>query len=332
MTTYLGDFAENATVRFVFNTFSSDAPSASVIITNLADADLKVHKDGSINEIVTDGATVVINFDGITGNHMVTIDTSVHADYSTGSDYHIRMEGTTVDGATVNAFIGHFSIENRFNAAADDLANATDGLGAIKTLLDAVAGYIDTEVAAIKTVTDALPDSGALTTIAADAARLTAARAAVLTDWINGERLDLLLDAIPTTAMRGTDSGPTKAQMDTAHALLATPAQVNTEVDNALDTAIPDSPTANSINERIEAMDDGIVSSTTKAGTLSTTQCSSNLSEATDDHYIGRIITFTSGVLSGQSSDITDYVGTNGVLTFTALTEAAGSSDSFKLT
>jgi len=132
--------------------------------------------------------------------------------------------------------------------------------------------------------------------------------------------------------MRGTDSGPTKAQMDTAHALLATPAQVNTEVDNALDTAIPDSPTANSINERIEAMDDGIVSSTTKAGTLSTTQCSSNLSEATDDHYIGRIITFTSGVLSGQSSDITDYVGTNGVLTFTALTEAAGSSDSFKLT
>ena len=28
----------------------------------------------------------------------------------------------------------------------------------------------------------------------------------MLTDWINGERLDLLLDAIPTTAMRGTDS------------------------------------------------------------------------------------------------------------------------------
>lgn len=168
------------------------------------------------------------------------------------------------------------------------------------------------------------------------AVRLTAVRAAVLTDWINGGRLDVLLDAIPTTAMRGTDSvvlaGPTKTEMDTAHALLATPAQVNTEVDNALDTAIPGSPTDNSINERIKAMDEGIVSSTTKAGTLSTTQCSSNLSEVTNDHYIGRIITFTSGVLSGQSSDITDYVGTNGVLTFTALTEAPGSSDSFKLT
>jgi hypothetical protein len=39
------------------------------------------------------------------------------------------------------------------------------------------------------------------------------AQLAVLTDWINGGRLDVLLDAIPTTAMRGTDSGPTNTQM-----------------------------------------------------------------------------------------------------------------------
>lgn len=38
------------------------------------------------------------------------------------------------------------------------------------------------------------------------AVRLTAARAGVLDDWINDGRLDLLLDAIPTTAMRGTDN------------------------------------------------------------------------------------------------------------------------------
>lgn len=40
---------------------------------------------------------------------------------------------------------------------------------------------------------------------AATAAVWTAARAGALTDWINGGRLDNLLDAIPTTAMRGTD-------------------------------------------------------------------------------------------------------------------------------
>ena len=36
-----------------------------------------------------------------------------------------------------------------------------------------------------------------------------------MTDWINGGRLDLLLDAIPTTAMRGTDSAATAANLAT---------------------------------------------------------------------------------------------------------------------
>ena len=53
------------------------------------------------------------------------------------------------------------------------------------------------DINAIKAITDVLPDSGALTTIGTDTARLTAVRAATLTDWINGGRLDLLLDAIP---------------------------------------------------------------------------------------------------------------------------------------
>ena len=56
---YLGDFAEDATVYIPFNTFSSDDPQASVTITNLVAADIKVHKDGSTTDIVTDGATVV---------------------------------------------------------------------------------------------------------------------------------------------------------------------------------------------------------------------------------------------------------------------------------
>ena len=111
MVPYYGDFGEDDTVNIPFNTFSSDDPSASVTITDLADADIKVHKDAHIDQIVTDGATVVINFDGITGNHMINIDTSVDAAYATGSEYQVRMEGTTVDGATINAWIGAFSIE-----------------------------------------------------------------------------------------------------------------------------------------------------------------------------------------------------------------------------
>jgi hypothetical protein len=75
----------------------------------------------------------------------------------------------------------------------------------------------------------------------------------------------------------------------------------------------------------------GLVYNTAKAGTLSTTQMSTNLTEATDDHYIGRTVVWTTGVLLGQASDVTDYVGVNGVLTFSALTEAPGAGDQFIL-
>ncbi len=56
---------------------------------------------------------------------------------------------------------------------------------------------VDAVADAIKLVTDALPDSGALTAISTDTARLTAARAGALTDWLDGERLDTILDGVP---------------------------------------------------------------------------------------------------------------------------------------
>ena len=118
MSNYYGDYLEDETVYIPFNTFDSNDPSASVTITNLADADIKVHKDGSATQIVTDGATIAIDFDSITGNHLITIDTSAHADYATGADYLVRIEGTTVDAATINAWVGSFSIENRAGARA----------------------------------------------------------------------------------------------------------------------------------------------------------------------------------------------------------------------
>ena len=73
------------------------------------------------------------------------------------------------------------------------------------------------------------------------------------------ERLDTQakadVNAEADTALTDYDP-PTKAEMDTGHGLLATPTQVNTEVDNALNTAIPASPVAGSVNERVKATDD----------------------------------------------------------------------------
>lgn len=54
-----------------------------------------------------------------------------------------------------------------------------------------------------------------------------------------------------------------------------------------------------------------------------------NLTEATDDHYIGRIIVWITGALAGQATDITDYVGSTKKLVFSAVTDTPSNGDRF---
>ena len=82
----------------------------------------------------------------------------------------------------------------------------------------------------------------------------------------------------------------------------------------------------------IKTVTDSAETGAAVTGTLSTTQMSTDLTEVTDDHYIGRLLTFTSGALNKQQTDITDYTGTTKVLTFTALTEAPSDGDTFIIT
>ena len=72
-----------------------------------------------------------------------------------------------------------------------------------------------------------------------------------------------------------------------------------------------------------------IVVGAAAAGTLSTTQMTTNLSNSHDSAYNGRIVIWTSGVLIGQASNITAYNHTNGLLTFTAVTNAPSAADTF---
>lgn len=56
-----------------------------------------------------------------------------------------------------------------------------------------------------------------------------------------------------------------------------------------------------------------------------------DITEATDDHFNGRSIVFTTGALAGQATAITDYElnGANGKFTVVALTEAPSNDDTF---
>lgn len=210
----------------------------------------------------------------------------------------------------------------------------------------------------------------------------------------------------PTGVSVSADVADIKTQVGTAGAGLtdlggmstAMKGEVNAEVDSALDTAIPVSPTADSINERMKAMDElteaggagdlaavltdtgtsipnsittiqsdtddiqsrlpaaligGRMNSDVEAinnnstaaqnlgssalavvtgaasGVPTTTSIPTNLTETSNDIFIGRIIIFTSGNAKDEATDITDYDGTTKTLTVTALSQTPSSSDTF---
>jgi len=76
----------------------------------------------------------------------------------------------------------------------------------------------------------------------------------------------------------------------------------------------------------------GTVDTVTNTHTPTTTEFQADdVTEATADHFIGRMVIFTSGALQNQATDITDYalVGGIGQFTVTALTEAPANNDTF---
>ena len=73
----------------------------------------------------------------------------------------------------------------------------------------------------------------------------------------------------------------------------------------------------------------GLVLGKAVTGTLTTTVFTTSLTEATNDHYNGRSLTFTSGALAGQQTTITDYDGATKRVTVAAMTEAPANNDEF---
>jgi hypothetical protein len=64
-------------------------------------------------------------------------------------------------------------------------------------------------------------------------------------------------------------------------------------------------------------------------GTLSTTQMTTDLTETTDAHYVGRVVIWTTGDLAAQAARITAYNGTSKLLTYTETTSAPANGDTF---
>lgn len=252
---YLGDYVADETVYVYFNTFDSNDPSASVTTTGLAVTDIEIYKDGSTTQRSSDaGYTLLdtdgIDFDGITGIHGFSIDTSNNTDagfFATGSDYTVVVSSITVDGATINFIAATFSIQNRSNTllATEAKQDIIDSVAdAIKVVTDkfvfTVANQVNSNAISVGGTTQTAGDIPALVTT-----------------------VDTVVDGIQTDLSNGTD-GLGAIKTDTA-AILVDTAQIGVagagltdlggmsttmkaEVNAEADTAITDAALATAAN------------------------------------------------------------------------------------
>lgn len=184
-----GDFPIEETIHVLFTTraFATGIPGT------LSAATVAVYEDITATPIETSIA-VTESLNSIAGLNAVPIVAIAASGYEVGKNYHVVIEAGEVDSVSVvGEVVAYFSIGR--SAAAVDLANSTDGLGALKTLIDALNDLSAADVNA--QVDTALSDIN-LDHFVGTASGIPALPA--------GTYLDLLQDDGSATYSRSTDS------------------------------------------------------------------------------------------------------------------------------
>jgi hypothetical protein len=213
---YKGDLSEDQDLDFKFH---SKNPATGAPATLSGTPVLSVYKDNSTTQTTT-GPTLTVDFDSITGcNHVRLVTTD--AFYTAGSDYQVVLTAGTVGGVSVvGTTVAEFSIENRFDdvnvvTVSGTAQTANDNGAGIITLLTRIVGTLASGThnpqtgdsyaivnngtygnAALDTDLGTLLTRIVGTLAAGTHNPASTAQLGALTDWLDGGRLDLLLDAI----------------------------------------------------------------------------------------------------------------------------------------
>lgn len=215
-------------------------------------------------------------------------------------------------------------------AKTDNLpANTATELDAIDAALTVIDDFLDTEVAAIKAKTDGLPADPA------DASDIAASFTTLNTKL---DTIDDLLDTEVAAIKAKTDALPADPAdaSDVAGAIATLQGFVDTEVASILAAVDTEVGAIKAITDAIGATAAARLALTlgnsptgaAVAGTLSTTEMTSDLTAATPK-YANRVILWTSGALAGVARAASAYDGATGKFTFAAVSGAPSVGDTF---
>lgn len=355
---YLGDFRLGKTFDCGFTTIDgSGAPT-----TLSSSPAVAAYEDNSTTEI-TAGITLSTDHDSRTGLNNIRVVATSGNGYAAGKNYKLVVTAGSVGGVSIVGYVlHHFSIENRsalMPATADrtlvvDASGLADanavkvgptGSGTAQTARDIGAsvllssgtgtgqvklssGYVAPNWGDVGNPTTAVDLSGTSTkalepTTAGRKLDVTTTGGAGI-DWGNVENQSTTVGLSGTTVKTATD-----VETDTQDIQARLPAALTGGGNMKADAlAINGNTTAASL-QALAAR--GVVTGSAITGTLSSTEATTDLTEATDDHYNDRAVVWITGTLAGQASTITDYVGATKKLVYDATPtgEAPSNGDVF---
>jgi len=292
---------------------------------------------GAVGSVTGAVGSVAGNVDGNVSGSVASVATggitagSIAADAIGASELAADAVAEIADAVWDEAIAGHAGVGSTgeqlaaAGAAGDPWATALPGAYGAGTAGKIVGDNIDAPLSTIDTVVDGIQTDLSNGTDGLGAIKTDTAAILVDTADIQPKIGTPAADISADIAAVKVDTAATLVDTGTTLPGLLPAALVGGRIDANMGAISGDATAADNLEESATT----IVFNTAKAGTLTTTAMSTNLTEATDDHYIGRTVIWTTGVLLGQASDITDYVGVNGVLSFTAVTEAPSAADAF---
>ena len=338
--------------------------------TNMAPVVLEIELDAidyraGVVPTVTTNTDMVGTDSAATAANLATVDTVVDAikvktDFlplaTAGAAGGVFIAGTNAATVVTASFTTTFT-----GNLTGSVGSVTGAVGSVTGAVGSVTGSVGSVTGAVGSVTGATGSvTGAVGSVAGNVGgNVTGSVGSLVGHTVQTTDHTAGIAAIPTTAMRGTDSAGTAANLATVDTvvdaikvatdkLVFTVAnQVDVNVLSWISTAAA-TPTTAGVPEVDLTYINGVAASaanleksagTIVTGTVDTTAFtatttileSDDITTAAADHYNGRIILFTSGTLQNQATDITDYElnGGRGKFTYTAVTSAPADDVTF---